>query len=728
MRGVKMKEKTAKEKKIQRYMLKTYLVMAFISVFVGLLLCIFMVIRAGRSIGQSSQGELEKAKLAMDNIFGHMEDVLDQICKDNQVVSIADFSPEPYYYGETLMEVLDLLHSFESNMELYEEIDNIYFVDAALTTMIGSQDIYHDGECTALLEDMGLDGEFFTTQVTPDKAALYVIHSGTSQARLFMIQGVYKSSYTVPDAYILLEGDMAYIVSMLNLFTSEDGGICYLVSEETGYIGTDSEGARMVEAEGPGWESGGFTFNRVPYTCSVADSVFGGLKYVYVIPALSYYEEALIVVGFTVISTVALLVSSVILAWRFTRKNMEPLERMSAVLSESGDHGAPTSYDQMLRDLSALNTKVKDYEKDQDKNELSQILLGQEKDRKKLMAYEAQYKDQIGDGFYIFGIRLENINELSDANVLTFCVRNVFGEILAEHVLLYPVEGWDRVYFLLQGEEKLLREKIDRAISYVDGQLSIEVACGVSSFTSSFQKIVEEKFHADYMIEYVELTPELRRQMWYSESGGDAHLNPQDFRSDLNRLIHQILIQDYVGSRKLLEKIWTEHIYVPDMKPDRSKSRMQSVRYIVQIPFRERFGNSEYANPERTLYEMYKTADTMLARMEEQEEPDTDGRSTFEQLREYIISNATDPSITAGSVCDAFHLTASYASGMYKKYAGEGILDAIHKERIRQAKSLLKNGMSVQDTARKVGYLDARGFIRTFKKYEGITPGQYKNI
>ena len=62
MRGVKMKEKNCKRKKIQRYMLKTYLVMAFISVFVGLLLCIFMVIRAGRSIGQSSQGELEKAK------------------------------------------------------------------------------------------------------------------------------------------------------------------------------------------------------------------------------------------------------------------------------------------------------------------------------------------------------------------------------------------------------------------------------------------------------------------------------------------------------------------------------------------------------------------------------------------------------------------------------------------------------------------------------------------
>ena len=57
----------------------------------------------------------------------------------------------------------------------------------------------------------------------------------------------------------------------------------------------------------------------------------------------------------------------------------------------------------------------------------------------------------------------------------------------------------------------------------------------------------------------------------------------------------------------------------------------------------------------------------------------------------------------------------------------EGILDAIHKERICQAKELLKGGMTVQATAQKIGYLDARGFIRTFKKYEGITPGQYKN-
>ena len=111
-----------------------------------------------------------------------------------------------------------------------------------------------------------------------------------------------------------------------------------------------------------------------------------------------------------------------------------------------------------------------------------------------------------------------------------------------------------------------------------------------------------------------------------------------------------------------------------------------------------------------------------------QTEDETGGKTTFEQMRTYIAEHALDPAITAGSVSDAFHLTASYASGMFKRYAGEGILDAIHRERIRHAKLFLKEGLAVQETAIRTGYLDSRGFIRAFKKYEGITPGQYKSI
>ena len=34
--------------------------------------------------------------------------------------------------------------------------------------------------------------------------------------------------------------------------------------------------------------------------------------------------------------------------------------------------------------------------------------------------------------------------------------------------------------------------------------------------------------------------------------------------------------------------------------------------------------------------------------------------------------------------------------------------------------------ISIKDIARQVGYLDSKALIRAFRKYEGITPGKYK--
>ncbi len=731
MRGVEMDKRKKREKNIQRYMLKTYLVMAFISVFVSIILCVFMVIRANQSVVRSSQNELDKIKLQMDHIFENVNDVLAQLCESDLVGSISGYSPDPVYRGEIIMDIQELMTSFESDMDRCEFISNIYLLDDTLTTMIDSQSIYHDSDCADVLEEMELEEAQLSEAGTSNAAFLHVIQSGTPSARLFFIRGIYRNSYKAPDGYLIIEGDMNRIMEALRLFTSANGERCYLVSKADGYIGTDSEGDSIVsnqKIQDQEITSGYFWSDRSLYTYAVVPSDYLDLEYCYVISALSYYEETIIVVVFTVVSTVILLVSSVLLAWRFTKKNTEPLQAISKVLGQTRENTALTSYDQMLRDASDLNFKVKRYEESQDKNYLSQILLGQEKNTEKVAEYEKHWEALIRDGFYILTVKVENINETSDANILTFCIRNVFGEILSGNTLLYPVESWDRVYFLIQGEVDELREKIGQGIQYVDTQLEIQAVCGVSGQIFSFQDIGEEKRRADYMVEYVELTPELRKQMWYSEVVSDEHWNPQNFRSELNKLMHMILIQDYSESRKLLAQIWKEHIYVPDMAPDRTRGRMMSVRYIIQIPYREFFGNNDFQKPEKTLSEMYTSVDTMLYRLENNEEPEGGSRSAYEKLRDYISEHATDPSITAGSVSETFNLSASYASGMFKKYAGEGILDAIHKERIRQAKSLLKEGLSVQETARKVGYLDARGFIRTFKKYEGITPGQYKNL
>ena len=79
-------------------------------------------------------------------------------------------------------------------------------------------------------------------------------------------------------------------------------------------------------------------------------------------------------------------------------------------------------------------------------------------------------------------------------------------------------------------------------------------------------------------------------------------------------------------------------------------------------------------------------------------------------------------------VAETFNLSGAYVSKLFKISTGVGLLDYIHQRRICKAKELLKEGMNVAEVAAKVGYNNSNAFIRVFKKYEKITPGQYGNI
>ena len=76
-------------------------------------------------------------------------------------------------------------------------------------------------------------------------------------------------------------------------------------------------------------------------------------------------------------------------------------------------------------------------------------------------------------------------------------------------------------------------------------------------------------------------------------------------------------------------------------------------------------------------------------------------------------------------IADHFGLTLSTFSRRYKNAAGHGILDELHMVRLEAAKKLLEDGVSVSETAEKTGYVESRAMIRAFKRYEGMTPGQY---
>ena len=84
-------------------------------------------------------------------------------------------------------------------------------------------------------------------------------------------------------------------------------------------------------------------------------------------------------------------------------------------------------------------------------------------------------------------------------------------------------------------------------------------------------------------------------------------------------------------------------------------------------------------------------------------------------------------SLNVAMIAEAFNLNATYLSRYFKEETGENLLSYVNRYRIEQAKKLLDTtDETVTVIASQTGFINIASLIRTFKKYEGITPGQYK--
>ena len=90
----------------------------------------------------------------------------------------------------------------------------------------------------------------------------------------------------------------------------------------------------------------------------------------------------------------------------------------------------------------------------------------------------------------------------------------------------------------------------------------------------------------------------------------------------------------------------------------------------------------------------------------------------------YIDDNLTG-NIALENLSDQFGFNGNYLSSVFKKNTGLTLRNYIIEKRITLAKKILMQGASVSDACYQSGFNDYANFIRTFKKFTGISPGKY---
>ena len=80
-------------------------------------------------------------------------------------------------------------------------------------------------------------------------------------------------------------------------------------------------------------------------------------------------------------------------------------------------------------------------------------------------------------------------------------------------------------------------------------------------------------------------------------------------------------------------------------------------------------------------------------------------------------------------IAERFELSAKYISKIFKEKTGMNVTDYISMIRIDKAKAMIRQtDINIMHIAEDVGIFSRTTFIRLFKKYEGITPNEYRKL
>jgi len=144
----------------------------------------------------------------------------------------------------------------------------------------------------------------------------------------------------------------------------------------------------------------------------------------------------------------------------------------------------------------------------------------------------------------------------------------------------------------------------------------------------------------------------------------------------------------------------------------------------------------DYIFSKEQLFHLYRSFDAMIDSLrQELHEPDqapaarTERKTAHASLKEIVKHmNANYRSdISIQSIAKSFYMNPNYLSQLFKRELNVTFTDYLTQLRLRQARLLLETtGLSIGEIAESVGFRDYFYFIRTFKKYEKITPRQYR--
>lgn len=465
-------------------------------------------------------------------------------------------------------------------------------------------------------------------------------------------------------------------------------------------------------------------------------------------------------VSYRVISILCILLTAglgAVLILMFIRQNRKsiasilemiaPIYQMEGVGMENEFYRIKATIKSLISEQNSFQNKLLSISEKLSREYMTNLILGRgvNKEGKKDLAGMLPFDFSRG-GFRIVAFKISSVKHLFENEDMTdeerktdaeFIIKNVFDELMHPNATpLLQINNTLVSIFQTPVFYENLLQNLNKGKQVILEQFAIGFQIAVSDSCDNIMNIASCYHQACFLLETPEasdfqlITAGLLKK---KELGNIFY----PYLSDSEEaLVRSLKAKNYEKTSMLLDSLFSSASQLPLKAENITYCLVYSVlgtvvRYICEFEY-----NNIISGIWEQIEEILESEDLGLAKDNLYLLCENLCHINVPQMKVDIVSKVTDivakeyqnNNLSVSYIADLLNLHNVYLSTLFKEKNGCGLLEFISRYRIDKAKEVLcmQPGITIEEVARMVGYDNAKTFSRIFKKYEGTTPGKFR--
>lgn len=507
------------------------------------------------------------------------------------------------------------------------------------------------------------------------------------------------------------------------------------------------------------------TINGEKVVFSYISSKVNNWKYVTIIPKEVFLSKIQRIRNITYLGVLCSTLLGGFLIYYFLRKNYNPINKLLGILSHQSNF---TNTDKDKNEYAIIEKGLQ--KAIDDKKTISEQLSNQKQRLmynfiERLLKGSAQEEIPINEALQSYNISfhsnyftviliylsdlITNSNNGKNLNDIYFIFTNIVEELVGIHHkgLMVEVDG-TMACLVNINEDRLsdvktdLQKAVEDAESFILKYFHIHFTASISCTHIGIEQIPFAYKESLDAMNYKKVLG-IKQTLCFE----DIHDNYQGtYYYPLNKeqqLINLIKCGDYTGAKLTIEEIFDINFVKNHLAVDLAQCLMLNmvstmIRVVNEVSSHSKDNFLEDLNPIsrllpcKSVEEMKQQLDIFLQAFCKHMNQINNYSSNWviTDVVPYILKNYSDINLSVAVLAEKFDVHPVYISKVFKEEVSDGLLDFINKTRSDRSKLLLRErkDCNLEEISKEVGFNNVRTFSRVFKKYEGVTPGKFKDM